>query len=432
MERFTLEVEGRPYELVAGLVWHPLQGSGSARSREILAFAGETDADLKLLRGDEAPHVGLARRSDGARAGHISAAAVIADALAQQGQRSALAAFCLPQAPQRYLYLAMRDQVILADGDTVGTEPQVRQRLAEDRAYGGWDCVLCPPEWGLPDAQHRTLESFFPAQLLKKPKRWQLQELRWNVTRAAAVTAAVAAVAVGTTWAWRHHQQRQEQHQAQANAMQQAAERAQRERSRAKTTAPVPPWPLLPRPVAFARACVDAFARTGTVAGNWKLDGAVCEAGQLTVRWIRTSEAAWVSHLQAVRPDAMVAADGLSAVVGTPAPALPADEHAEELQPLQPQRLRYLDLASRYGMQIRVEPVPPSAPPPQLPGQAAAPAPPPPPWSETSVQANVAFNPMEAARLLEAPGLRFGRLVFAFGKDGQPQYQFTGVHYARP
>src|SRR6478672_10027831 len=117
MDFITLELDGRRHELVAGLVWHPLQGTGAARAREILAFAGEADANLKLLRGDDPAHVGLARKSDGARAGQVAAAAVIADALAQEGRRSVLAALQLPEAPGKLLYLAMRDGVILADGD---------------------------------------------------------------------------------------------------------------------------------------------------------------------------------------------------------------------------------------------------------------------------------------------------------------------------
>ena len=48
------------------------------------------------------------------------------------------------------------------------------------------------------------------------------------------------------------------------------------------------------------------------------------------------------------------------------------------------------------------------------------------------MQATANFDPVEAASLLESPGLRFTRLVFAYGKDGLPQYQFTGVQYVRP
>ncbi|HEX2544498.1 MAG TPA: type 4b pilus protein PilO2 [Ramlibacter sp.] len=432
MELVAVEANGRRHELAAGLVWHPLQGTGADAAREVLAFARDAGADLKLLRGEEAPHVGLARRSDGARAGQVSAAAVIADALAQEGYRSVLAALRLPENGNRFLYLATRDQVILADGDTVGAETEIRDRVTEDCGYGGWDCVLCPVDWGLPAAQERSFESFFSPEVLKNSRPWQLRELRINVARAVLIASTLVGLAVAGTWGWRSHQERRQLAQAQALQEQQQVQRAHDARNRRPAAPPAPPWPLMPRPAAFAQACTEALARTGTVAGNWKLDGATCEAGQLTVRWTKGSDAAWVSHLRAVRPQAVVAEDGLSALVSTPAAAPVTTDHPEALSDLQPLRLRYADLASRYGMAVRIEPVPlPRAAAP-LPGQAAAPPPPPLPWSETTVQATVSFDPVQAARLLDAPGLRLRRLVFAFGKDGIPRYEFTGVHYVRP
>lgn len=432
MDFIILEADGRRHELVAGLVWHPLQGTGAARAREILAFAREAEADLKVLRGDDPAHVGLARKDDGARPGQVAAAAAVADALAQEGQRSVLAALRLPEAPGKLLYLAMRDGVILADGDAVAGEEELRSRLIEDRAYGGWDQVLCPPEWGLSDARSRTLESFFSDQVLKNSKRWQLQELRLNVVRLATVSAALAGLALAGIWGWRSYLEHQQIAQALALAQRQQAERAGAERARPTAVAPVAPWPLLPRPTDFAQACLAAFTRTGWVAGNWKFEGAVCEAGQLTLRWSKTGDAAWVSHLVAVRPQAVIAADGLSAQLATRATARVAAGTGEELQDARTLRLRYLDLASRYGMTIRIDPVQPPTPPTQLPGQAPAAVPPPSAWSETNMQVSVSFDPVEAARLLEAPGLRFRRMVFAVGRDGIPQYQFSGVHYVRP
>lgn len=430
MEFITLEVDGKRHELVAGLVWHPLQGTGAARAREILAFARDADADLKVLRGDDPAHVGLARRSDGARAGQVAAAAVIADALAQEGHRSVLAALRLPETHGQILYLAMRDGVILADGDSVAGEAEIRRRLVEDRAYGGWDQVLCPAEWGLADAAPRPLEGFFSGELLKRSKRWQLQELRLDVVRLALISAVFAGVAVAAIWGWRSYREHQQIAQALALAQRQQAERAS-EGGRA-SVAPVAPWPLLPRPADFAQACVAAFARTGWVAGNWRFDGAVCEAGQLTLRWTKASDTAWVSHLAAVRPQVVIASDGMSASVSTQATAPVAPDRGEQLQDGQSMRLRYLDLASRYGITIRADPVQAAAPAPQLPGQTPVAAPAPPPWAETNVQVSVAFDPVEAARLLEAPGLRLRRMVFAFDRDGMPQYQFSGVHYVQP
>ena len=433
MKIIEIEANRKRHEAVAGLLWHPLQASGSARAKEILAYAKAASADLKVVRGDEAPHVGLASTRE-ARVGQISAAAVIADALAAEGLRSVLVALRLPQEPAQVLYLAVRDNVILADGDTVGSEEEIKLRLGGDRAYGGWDLVICPQEWGFSDAQARTLESFFTPEVLKKTAPWQLQEVKVDLRRLAVVGVLMAAVALGSIYGYHAWQKRRALASAiaeaqRAQAEQQAADKLRRAAT-SKTTPP--PWPAMPNARMFAHACASTFARIGTTAGNWKLDGAACENGQLSVRWVKGSDAAWVSHLKAIRPNAIVAPDGLSATVSLPITAPASGDNGEQLQDAAGLRLRYFDLASRYGMSIKVDPPAPLAAPRLLPGQSEPAAPPPPAWAETAVHATASFDPVEAASLLESPGLRFTRLVFAYGKDGLPQYQFTGVQYVRP
>jgi hypothetical protein len=433
MKIIEIEANRKRHEVVAGLLWHPLQATGSARSREILDYARAGDADLKVVRGDEAPHVGLASTRD-ARAGQISAAAVIADALAGEGHRSVLVALRLPQEGSRVFYLAVRDNVILADGDVIGGEEEIKVRLGGDRAYGGWDLVVCPDDWSFADAEDRALESFFTPQVLKKPARWQLQEVKVDVRRLALVASVMAVIALGSVYGYTAWQKRQALALAMAEAQRTQAdlEAADKTRKASANKVTPKPWPAMPDARNFAHACTSTFARIGTTAGNWKLDGAACENGQISVRWVKGSETAWVSHLKAVRPNAVVAPDGLSATVSLPISAPPSGETGEQLQDAAGLRLRFFDLASRYGMSIKVETPAASPKTRMLPGQSDPAIPPPPPWAETAVQATVHFDPVEAASLLESPGLRFTRLVFAYGKDGLPQYQFTGVQYVRP
>ena len=434
MKIIELEASRKRLQAVAGLVWHPLQGSGSARNKEIIAYAKSGEADLKVVRGDEAPHVGLAQKAEGGKVGQISAAAVIADALAAEERRSVLVAIRLPEDPDSVLYVAVRDSVILADGDFVGSEEEVNQRLTEARAYGGWDLVICPDEWGFGDTEARDLATFFTPDLLKKPKQWQLQEVQVDVVKLAVVAGVAAAIVLGGGFGWSTWQKHKAQQAAAEEAQRQQDEldAAQRSRQAVANALPPQPWPSLPKPAVFAKACFDALERVGITAGNWKLDGAGCENGRLSVRWVKGSDAAWVSHLKAVRPNAVIAPDGLSATVSVPIQVPPAGDTGERLQDPVALRLRYFDLASRYGMTIKVEPPKEAPPPPLLPGQKQPPAPPPPPWAETAVQAAASFNPVEAAALLDSPGLRFNKLVFTVAKDGLPQYQFTGVQYVRP
>lgn len=431
MKLIEIELDRKRLEVVAGLVWHPLQGTGTARTKELLEFAKSTDADLKIVRGAEAPHVGLASKKEGAKPGQISAAAVIADALEAAGNRSVLVALPLPGDAANVLYIAVRDGVILADGDCVASEEQIAQRIQEDKAFGGWDQVICPEAWGIPDATERDLLSFFGPEQVKRPGPWRLQEVRVNYLRLGILVAVVAAAAIGSIYglqAWKRHQ-----------ALQAAIAEAKRQqeleaaaRASATPAAQPAPWLSIPSAPSFARACADAYARIDKTAGNWKLDGAACEGDQITVRWVKRDRSAWISHLRMVHPQAMLAGDGLSATFTTPILLTPPEGRAEQLQDAMELRMRYFDLASQYGIETQIEAPQPPAAPVVLPGQSEGAPPPPPQWAETPITVKASIDPVAVATVLDSPGLRFTKLVFAYTSDGLPLYQFTGVQYVRP
>jgi hypothetical protein len=429
MRIIEIQAGKKKLELVAGLIWHPLQSSGSARAKEILSYAKASGADLKVMRGDDSPHVGLAKKLDGGKTGQVSAAAVIADALAASGHRNVLVAMSLPADRDTYVFMSVRDGVILADGDSVGTRDEIRVRLVGDVAYGGWDSVVCPGEWGVMDAEERDFDSFFTPDVLKNVKQWQLKETTIAWRKAAILVALLLVVALSATYGWNVWQKRKAVTAESLRLQQEEVSRGQK----VAPAEPPKPWPLMPGTQAFTQACSQAFRQVGLSAGNWALDGVVCEGGLLTVRWIKSSESAWVSHLKSVRPEAAIASDGMSATVSIPAVAAPSNDFATALPGVDGLSLRYYDLASRYGMAVRMDQ--PQAPPAPaaLPGQTATSAAPsaPPSWVAMPLQVTANFHPVEVASVLDYPGLRFTKIVYAF-KAGAIQYQFTGVQYVRP
>jgi hypothetical protein len=428
MRIIEVQAEKKTLELVVGLIWHPLQSAGSLRSKEILTYAQAADADLKVMRGDDSPHVGFAKKLNGGRSGQLSVAAVIADALAANGHRNVLVAMSLPADHDSYVFVSVRDGVILADGDSVGTRDEIRKRLVGDVAYGGWDFVVCPGDWGVMDAQERKFESFFTPDALRNIQQWQLKDISIAWRKVIVPVVLTVVIAMGSAYGWHLWQKKKT---AAADALRLQHEEAARGQKLTPTEL-VKPWPLMPSVKAFTQACSQAFGQVGLTAGNWALDSVECEGGLLTVRWIKSNESAWVSHLISVRPRAEISNDGMRATISIPAIASPSDDFATTLPRVDGLSLRYYDLASRYGMAVRIDQPLASPALAVLPGQQANRAPAAEPsWRAMHLQIRASFDPLEVASVLDYPGLRFTKIAYAF-KDGTIQYQFTGVQYVHP
>ncbi|MFC6281228.1 type 4b pilus protein PilO2 [Polaromonas aquatica] len=417
-------------EFVAGLIWHPLNTNAtrSARAKEVLSFAESGGADLKVMRGDDSPHVGLAKKADGAKAGQLSAAAVIADSLAKNSARNILVAMSIPDNQDVYVYVAVRGGVILADGDAVGTADEIRVRMGGAISFGGWDRIICPAEWGNLDSEERTFDSFFSQESLNNLKSWRLEEIKLAWRKAVLPLLLLIAVAGATSYGWNLYQKKKIA-AAEALRLQQEAENERGQR--VASVVPTKPWLISPGATAFAQACSMAYSKAELAGGNWTLDGVICEGGLLTVTWKKTSEQAWISHLKTTHPNAVIANDGQSASVAIQAVASQIHAPVTSLPSANGLALRYYDLASRYGLALRIEQASAPAAPAVLPGQVANAAPvTPSTWSSFGVNITANFDPAEVAAVLDYPGLRFTKIAYIH-KAGAIQYQLTGVQYVR-
>jgi hypothetical protein len=430
MRIIELIVGKKKVELIAGLVWHPLQDSGSGHAKEALAYAVQTESDLKITRGTESPHVGFAKKSEGAKVGQISAAAAIADAYAgEDAGQQMLVALQLPDDPGTYMFVSVARGVILADGDVVGSRDEIRVRFVEAVTFGGWSVIICPGDWGIPNSDDKDFSHFFNEKTLKSPAKWALKETTIAWRKYIAPTIIILAVSIGGAYGWKVWSQKKAQAAAALRLQQEEAARGQR----VAPAAPPKPWPLMPAPVAFAKACADALRSAGLTGGNWVLSSITCENGSMVVAWQKPNERAWISHLASVRPDASFAADGMSASVVRPATASPSNDFAEVLPPQHSTRLRLLDLASRYGMAIRIDAAKAPPAPATLPGQMAGAAAPvvPPSWAEFDVLVSTNIDPAQAVGVINTAGFRLKKIAYVY-TAGAMQYQLYGVQYVQP
>lgn len=429
MKIVEFKIGKRTLELVAGLVWHPVHQTGSARVKEVANLAKASSLDLKIMRGVDSPHVGFAKKSEGGKPGQISAAAVIADTLsADISIRNFLVAVRIPGDQGQFIYVAVHDGVILADGDASGTRDEVRVRLTGDASYESWDAIICPGDWGVASSKEKEFEEFFNEEALKSPGKWALKESSVDLRKYTIPAVLLLVLLGGSVYGFNYWTKKKAAAAEALRIQQQLIADGQK----ATIAEPVKPWPLLPLSIPFAVACSEAFNRVGLTAGNWRLVTIDCSDDNLTARWEKPDESAWISHLKALRPDAVVALDGLSASVSTPAKANPSNDFMEALPPQGEISLRYYDLAARYGMALRIDP--PAAPPVAalLPGQQATPvAVVAPSWLERPVQVTTSMDPIQVASILSYPGLRFKKISYA-NKAGRIQYQLIGVQYVNP
>lgn len=414
----------KPLQLVAGLVWHPLEKIGSAQSKEILAYAKAGNDDLKILRDGSTPHVGLGKQSDGGKSGQLAIAARVADVLLAEGCRNCLVALQHPTDQSLFLFTSTRDNVILADGDVVGTRDEIRVRLVGDVAYGGWDVVICPDEWGVLNSTERDLGSFLAPEHLGNGKAWRISDISLPWRKAVLPVGIFVIVAIATSVGWHFWQIKQ----------QQAAEllRIQQEEvllgQKLAPTAPPKPWPLMPHASQFAQACTQAYRRANLIAGNWALDSVICENGALTIKWNKANKSAWISHLRMARPDAIISADTMIATVVTPIATTPANDFDSQLPIVSGITSHYQDLASRFNFTIGInqiiEPVPIT-----LPGQTATSS-----MESTAswqvMQLTIATNldPITLIGIIDYPGLRLKRIDFE-KKSGVQHFKLTGEQY---
>jgi len=417
----TFEFEkGRVF--VAGLFWQPLIPTTLKEARADAAEQAEQMGfDLAIFRKNDAIQVGFCASEDDAKEGYLSIAAVISKSLeVDEVAKEAIMAMPLGDGSDRWLYFAQKDGVILADGDFVGTEDEVRAAMHSHYSHTDWAYVVAPLHWGFRGALERSLTDFLPKDKkgrIRYHKWWAISPIKVNASAAIKKALPYAIVALGLIalagfgmkayTAYQHKLEMQRQAEAAAAAALQEAITA------------TPPWHSESNPVDFAKNCIAAVDTIPLAPGGWTLNAATCSVdGTMQAAWSRPVYST-ISLLRAIVPEATIATDGNSAYVTRQfVPGAPLTEEAMDLTNMVAE---IHDRAQRLGLPITITDIP--VPPPQqgLPPQA---------WKSSKWELVSSVSPNELMKWFAMPGLRLSSLSVQFA-NGINTWKMEGLIYAK-
>jgi hypothetical protein len=423
MRVVQLKVGNKSVELAAGLIWHPIHSKGETKT-----IAKESEFDLAVVRGNGATkYAGFAKKGDGAKKGQIAIAGIIDDVISRtKTVRNYLVAVKIPDDRGQYLFVAVSDGVILADGDLIGTRDEIRVRLSNDSSYEHWDLVVCPADWGVSKSTERTFDDFVNEISLREKKSSTLEDVDVAWGRFAVRLIFIAAIAGGGFWAYKKWETARLIEAEQLRAQQEMIAKGERDSMNAK----VKPWPTMPAPKDFSTACANSLKQIGFAAGNWELRSMECTAGNFTATWFKKDEHAWIEHIKQIYPQASVSPDGTTATVTIPAPAVAQNDFQEVIPMRNGIEERYQMLGQRYAIPVGISPKNVAVAAPLLPGQVAqAKAPETATWLEYGVSLTTTLIPEHVIEIFDHPGLRITKISYSLTESGILTYQLTGTQY---
>lgn len=426
---FSLE---KNKDFVSGLFWTPLSGSPGDETRSLLKSAGketqkladEMSFNMAVWRDKGALQVGFGNSIDGVHEGCFSVAAAIADTIEEEtGAKNFL---CTVEAPNgKWIFVAQRDGVILAEGDKFGVEDQIRSEMLNNLSVGyDWDVIYAPAHWGISHSEERTLE-----QLLPSGKKGVVYRNEWKLSpvKPSHKKNLILLIAIGSIgfMAYLGNQYYQDYKTAQRLAEE---ARIALEMQQANPHVPVvPPWHAQPRAQDAFLACMAGFDRFGSFwPGNWTPISADCRNNNVSAMW-RRGEQGWIEHLAQSRPEISVSNDGNVASHAMAIGEIEKNNNTEDLPDGRIRTLEILSKAQRYGIQVGIteEMLPPG-----LPGQPAEQAPP--QWRELQIRADgQGLPPSVLLEIMDGEAFRLESVMMNFNL-GSISWSMEGKQYVQP
>lgn len=248
-----------------GLAWSTATpGEVDRNAREA---ARAVDFDLFVARDGDVCQFGLGRRSQGHRPGHRSAALTAVQSAYRDGVRDFVMVVGLePASGGGYWCLAVRDDVILADGDKRASDlDQARAFLERELNTHPYKDIFAPPEFAIDGAKPIGLD-----KLLQDFRSTGLRAVERNWRRPALAAAAALAIVLGGLEAWEAvSRYRLESAAEAARVARMAAERQARDGIKR-------PWSNVPAPAEIVRACLLGAGRFPLSPPGWSFERLGC------------------------------------------------------------------------------------------------------------------------------------------------------------
>lgn len=402
-----IEVNGSKF--VAGLFWQLLSKPRARQVKDDIRLRAKKFGSLFVLRNEGVLQAGFCKEETGRgiKPGCYSLAA----SLARARGGNWLGAFHVGNGI--YVYFAMRDDCILPNGDSIGSEDEIRARMAADYPSGRWDAIFSPSSWQF-GGQEEVLESLLPKKLSANDKIKTTERknaIVWGV-RGIFAAAGVAAAYIAYT------DYRNEQEKAEL-ARQVATHKAGMDAPAEKQV--VLPWQQHVRPSEFAHHCINAIERMPPFVAGWQAIEMLCVNGQLQVKMTRIPPST-IDDLYKVFNSISIEPNGDNATAAIDI-RLPPAEGVDVDLPAKVDVLRRLVSAFQSaGVMMQLADETNTA----LPGANQDS---PPPWIKQTFSFSSTINPRGFARMLEVvPTARIRTISF---KPSEYLWHLSGDIYER-
>lgn len=262
-----------------GLMWAPIQNQDDAIPEIREAMESEPGADLYCQRISTTPQYGLGKTSMGHYSGEPALAASVATALS-----SKTSACCIFKVPEGWWFVAIRNDLILAEEDVLfETEDEAKRTFFAMMAVPDWDIKIVPAEWGVEGSVQQELKSLIAN--VRKTRLFELSAAKRTQILVFLAIGVIAALGFLLYLAFSFLISVFEPEEIITLPKPDVVRPIEPEPEKPK------PWERMPETNAFLSRCWNnAYQLSSVVIPNWKIGKIDCTPTGLTTNWSITNE----------------------------------------------------------------------------------------------------------------------------------------------